>query len=121
MNVSFGAFRIVNSYGAFGSITKVRHEVGTVLVVVVVVIVVLVLVVILVVIEFLYYIQFGTIDIIILLYTLIYIYYCRLFYRVQMKAVYTRVLCGKTSNLLANLEISTGETQYIYLYIYVRV
>lgn len=55
--------------------------------VVVVVVIVVVLVVILVVIEFLYYIQFGTIDIIILLYTLIYIYYCRLFYRVQMKAV----------------------------------
>jgi hypothetical protein len=27
MNVSFGAFRFVNSYGAFGSITRVRHEV----------------------------------------------------------------------------------------------
>ena len=28
MNVSFDSFRIVNSYGAFGSITKVRHEVS---------------------------------------------------------------------------------------------
>ena len=27
MNVSFEPFRIVNSYGAFGSVTKVRHEV----------------------------------------------------------------------------------------------
>lgn len=27
MNTSFGAFRLVNSYGAFGSVTKVRHEV----------------------------------------------------------------------------------------------
>lgn len=27
MNVSFDNFRIVNSYGAFGSITKVRNEV----------------------------------------------------------------------------------------------
>ena len=27
MNISFDPFRIVNSYGAFGSITKVRHEV----------------------------------------------------------------------------------------------
>lgn len=27
MNASFGAFRIVNTYGAFGSVTKVRHEV----------------------------------------------------------------------------------------------
>ncbi len=48
MNVSFGAFRIVNSYGAFGSITKVRHEVGTVLVVVLVVVVVVVVIVVLV-------------------------------------------------------------------------
>lgn len=29
MNASFDPFRIVNTYGAFGSITKVRHEVGT--------------------------------------------------------------------------------------------
>lgn len=28
MNVSFEPFRIVNSYGAFGSITKVRNEVS---------------------------------------------------------------------------------------------
>lgn len=27
MNISFGAFRLINSYGAFGSVTKVRHEV----------------------------------------------------------------------------------------------
>eukprot|EP01031_Cornospumella_fuschlensis_P028598 gene28598-34523_t len=27
MNISFGSFRLINSYGAFGSITKVRHEV----------------------------------------------------------------------------------------------
>lgn len=27
MNINFEPFRIVNSYGAFGSITKVRHEV----------------------------------------------------------------------------------------------
>ena len=27
MNISFDTFRIVNSYGAFGSITKVRNEV----------------------------------------------------------------------------------------------
>jgi hypothetical protein len=28
MNISFDPFRIVNSYGAFGSVTKVRHEVS---------------------------------------------------------------------------------------------
>lgn len=27
MNISFDPFRVVNSYGAFGSVTKVRHEV----------------------------------------------------------------------------------------------
>jgi hypothetical protein len=27
MNISFHSFRIMNSYGAFGSVTKVRHEV----------------------------------------------------------------------------------------------
>ncbi len=27
MNANFEPFRLVNSYGAFGSITKVRHEV----------------------------------------------------------------------------------------------
>jgi lipase maturation factor 1 len=27
MNASFDAFRIVNTYGAFGSVTKIRHEV----------------------------------------------------------------------------------------------
>ena len=118
MNVSFGAFRIVNSYGAFGSITKVRNEVGTVLiVVVVVVIVVLVLVVILVV-------------IVVVEFLCVYVYYYRLFYRVQMKAFYTQVLYGKTLNLLANLEILIGETQniyicysivYIYIYIYIYI
>jgi hypothetical protein len=28
MNASFDPFRIVNTYGAFGTITKVRHEVS---------------------------------------------------------------------------------------------
>lgn len=27
MNISFDSFRLVNSYGAFGSVTKVRYEV----------------------------------------------------------------------------------------------
>lgn len=27
MNINFNSFRLVNSYGAFGSVTKVRHEV----------------------------------------------------------------------------------------------
>ena len=27
MNTSFDVFRLVNTYGAFGSVTKLRHEV----------------------------------------------------------------------------------------------